>query len=282
MKISTQKKVQLARWISWFLIKLRGVFGLSPITRAYRHGVRWSLDLREGIDLAIFLGVYEPETIQTLSRIIKSGDVVLDIGANIGAITLPLALYVGDSGHVIAFEPTTWAYEKLKKNLSLNHQLSQRVKAEHMMLLETEQQAPDFVYSSWSLTAEEDDLTHPQHKGRLMTTNGVKVISLDQYLKENPVDKLDFIKLDVDGYELPVLKGAQKTISFYRPKIILEMAPHIQEEKHQFGELIEELKQNHYRLKDLRSGKVIPLNQHEIERRCPVGGGINVLAIPQS
>lgn len=282
MRLSTEKKVQLARWISWFLIKLRAAFGLSPITKVYRRGIRWSLDVREGIDLAIFLGVYEPETIQTLSRLIQPCDVVLDIGANIGAITLPLARYVGEFGHVIAFEPTAWAYEKLEKNLSLNPHLYQRVKAEQIMLLETAQQVPDFVYSSWNLTAEEDHSTHPQHKGRLMTTNGVIGMSLDQYLEENPIDKLDLIKLDVDGYELPVLKGARKTISFYRPKIILEMAPHVQEEKQQFGELLEELKRNHYHLEHLGSGEIIPINQQEIERRCPVGGGVNVLAIPQS
>jgi len=281
MKFSTEKKVQIARWLSWILIKLRAVFGRSPIIRANRRGLRWSLDLREGIDLAIYLNVYEPETIKTLAHIIKPGNIVLDIGANIGAITLPLARYVGEFGRVISFEPTVWAYDKLEKNLSLNPSLSQRVKAEQMMLLETEQQAPEFVYSSWNLTVEEDDSTHPQHKGRLMETNGVKGLSLDQYLEEHPVDKIDLIKLDVDGYELSVLKGARKTISFYRPKIILEMAPYIQEEKQQLEELLGELSRAQYRLEELISGKAILMDLKEIKQLCPIGGGINVLAIPQ-
>ena len=101
------------------IVGVRAIFGLSSITKVYRRGLHWSLDLKEGIDLAIYLGVYEPETIKELKHIVKPGDVVVDIGANIGAITLPLAEYVGVDGCVIAFEPTSWAYGKLQNNLSL-------------------------------------------------------------------------------------------------------------------------------------------------------------------
>ena len=281
MKISTERKIKIARLISKIIIGIRSIFGLSPITRVCRRGLRWSLDLKEGIDLAIYLGVYEPETIKALQSIVQPGDIVLDIGANIGAIALPLANFVGVSGQVIAFEPTAWAYAKLQKNLSLNSNLIGQIKTEQIMLLNEGKEPPSSIYSSWSLADEEDELTHPTHKGRLMTTDGVRGISLDRYFEEHPVQKIDLIKLDVDGYELDVIKGASKTLSRYQPKIILELAPHVQEEKQQLEDLLFELKSANYRLEDLTNKKSIAMKRDVIEKICPQGGGINVSAIPQ-
>lgn len=281
MRLSTEKKISIARLISKSIVGVRAIFGLSSITRVHRQGLSWSLDLKEGIDLAVYLEVYEPETIKALKRIVKPGDVVVDIGANIGAITLPLGRYVGVSGHVIAFEPTAWAYDKLQKNLSLNPHLLNRVRTEQIILLEEEKEPPAFVYSSWNLAEKEDELTHPQHKGRMMATDSVQGISLDAYFEKNPQKRIELIKLDVDGYELAVLKGAKKTLLRYKPKIVLEIAPHVQEEKRQLEELLAELKAARYRLEHLTSGREIPMVKETIEKICPQGGGINVLAVPQ-
>jgi FkbM family methyltransferase len=278
--IPTKIKIAIARFISRVIVTFRAIIGLSSITLVYRQGLCWSLDLKEGIDLAVYLGAYEPEIIKALKRIVEPGNVVIDIGANIGAITLPLAQYVGNSGRVIAFEPTSWAYDKLQKNLSLNPHLLEQVKSERIMLLEEEKTPPAFVYSSWNLTAEENQLTHPQHKGRLMSTNCAQGMSLDGYLKKNSEQKIDLIKLDVDGYELAVLKGARKLILRDRPKIILEIAPHVQEEKKQLEELLIELEAAKYRLEHLVSRRPIPLLKDGIEKICPHGGSINVLALP--
>ncbi len=281
LKLPTKTKVTIARWLSKLIVVLRSIFGLSSITRVSRRGLRWLLDLKEGIDLAIYLGVYEPETIKALEKIVSPGDVILDIGANIGAITLPLAKFTGDTGLVIAFEPTEWAFNKLQRNLSLNPNISKRVRSEQIMLLEASTKLPSSVYSSWSLTDDEDEMLHPQHKGKLMTTDGARGISLDEYFEINPIDKVDLIKLDVDGYELVVLKGARKTLERYRPKIVMEMAPYIQEEKQQLVDILNELEMAQYRLEDLTSGKPIPMTQEGIERICPQGGGINVLVKPK-
>ncbi|WP_293115185.1 FkbM family methyltransferase [Okeania sp. SIO1I7] len=281
VRLATEKKITIARFISNLIVGVRAIFGLSSITKVYRRGLHWSLDLKEGIDLAIYLGVYEPETIKELKRIIKPGDVVVDIGANIGALTLPLAEYVGVDGCVIAFEPTSWAYGKLQNNLSLNPHLLNRVRTEQMMLLEEEKELPSFVYSSWNLSASEDKLTHPQHKGRLMTTDGGQGISLDGYFEKHPHKKVDLIKLDVDGYELAVLKGARKLLLRDSPKIILEMARQNEEEEKQLEKLLAELKDAQYRLVHLTAKYPILMTKEAIKKLCPPGGSINVLALPQ-
>ena len=90
-----------------------------------RNDLRYELDLSQLIDALIFYeGEFEPETAALFRHVVKAGMVVFDIGANVGAHGLPLARQVGEEGHVYMFEPTDWAFNKLKKNLSLNPELS--------------------------------------------------------------------------------------------------------------------------------------------------------------
>lgn len=278
--IPTSIKVKIAKLISAVLTKFRSVFGLPSILKAHRRGIYWLLDLQEGIDLAIYLGVYEVETLDALSRVIKPGYVALDIGANIGALTLPMAKYVGSSGKVIAFEPTAWAFEKLQRNVLLNPTLSKKIKLENTMLLESSQVTPNLVYSSWSLSEKEDEKTHPKHKGRLMPTDGANAISLDEYVEENSLGKVDLIKLDVDGYELAVLEGAKHLLSRDRPHLILEIAPHLQEEREGLSELLAKLKNLNYRLVNLKSDSPLPFDSEKLGKICPKNGSINVLVVP--
>ena len=70
------------------------------------NGIRYHLDLNEGIDFSIYLlGSFEPGTQRTLQKLVKPGDVVFDIGANIGAHTLSMAQSVGDSGKSMRSSP---------------------------------------------------------------------------------------------------------------------------------------------------------------------------------
>jgi hypothetical protein len=84
------------------------------------NGIHSELDLGETIDLALYLGLFEPDVALAIEAHCRPGMTVLDIGANIGAHALRLASLVGDSGHLFAFEPTTYAFRKLIRNFSLN------------------------------------------------------------------------------------------------------------------------------------------------------------------
>src|SRR5271165_6032794 len=83
-------------------------------------GVTYELHLDELIDSSIYYtGAFEPETTAAIRRLVRTGFVALDIGANVGCHTLRMAKLVGTAGRVFAFEPMPWARAKLQKNLSL-------------------------------------------------------------------------------------------------------------------------------------------------------------------
>src|SRR5580692_6023609 len=118
--LTTKTKVALAGAAYKVISSARSIVGKNDGVEVERRGLRWALDLGEGIDFSIYLlGAFEPGTQATLKKLVKSGDVVFDIGANVGAHTLGIAQSVGGSGKVYAFEPADFAFAKLKRNLAL-------------------------------------------------------------------------------------------------------------------------------------------------------------------
>ncbi len=262
------------------MLACRRAFGKPPEAEFLRQGIRWRLDLREGIDFSIFLlGAFEPSTVRAYSALVKAGQTVLDIGANIGAHTLPLARLVGAEGRVIAFEPTAFAYRKCAANIALNPELRPRISLHQAMLVETQDQSlPSAIFSSWPLV-ERGEL-HEKHRGRRMDTQGARTVTLDQAVDELQLGEIHFIKLDVDGYEYPVLAGGRNTLRKFRPTIALELAPYIHAEHgHSLEELIALLTETGYGLRSIDGSKPLVADPVALKRSIPAGGSINVLAV---
>jgi FkbM family methyltransferase len=244
-----------------------------------RGGIQWSLDLREGIDLSIYLlGGFEPSTLRRYRTLVKDGFVVLDIGSNIGAHTLPFAQLVGAAGKVIAFEPTRYAFEKLNTNAGLNPDLAGRVTANQSMLVSSPQVVlPDAVYSSWPLDSA--DGLHAEHQGRLKSTQGARAHTLDDYIDEKRIGRVDFIKLDVDGHENDVLQGALSTLRRFKPTIMLELAPYVYSDRpREFDGLLQVLWDMDYALTDVATGADLPRDAAQVRKMIPPQGGMNALA----
>ena len=253
-------------------------FGYQFVGR--RGGITWELDLREGIDFSIWLlGAFEPRTVRQYRRSVRPGSVVVDVGANIGAHTLPLADCVGETGRVIAFEPTDFAFSKLLANCKRNPILSKRVQAYQAMLVaphNTRSTTPD-LYSSWPLEISPE--LHHLHCGRLMTTRGAKSQTLDHVLDAEAIVRVDFIKLDIDGYECEMLRGAKETISRFRPEIIMELAPYaLREAGSNLKELVLIISSFGYAFFHLGSGDRLPMDAGALEAKIPEGASINVIA----
>lgn len=282
MILTTKTKIALAALAYRAVAAGRALVGKNDHVTVRRGGLTWSLDLREGIDFSIFLlGAFERSTVNALQKLARPGSVVFDIGANVGAHTLGLARSVGPAGRVFAFEPADFAFEKLKRNLALNPELESRTSAHQILLASTLSAAlPEKIYASWPLLASEP--VHPKLRGRLLTTSNARVDSLDQFSEREHLSRLDLIKIDVDGHEVPVLKGGAKTLARFQPTLLMEMSPYVQDEQeHGFDALVSLLHDDGYSVEDASTGKRLPLQAGELRALIPDGAGINVVARPQ-
>lgn len=260
------------------ILSLLGMRGKSIVVR---QGFRLELDADEAIDFGLLmLRDFEPGLRRAIERSVRPGDIVLDIGANSGIHTLLLARQVGSEGRVYAFEPTAFAFAKMQKNLSLNPEFAPQVQPLEIGLTDVPGHAlPDAISSSWNLSAP-IAAANPLDMGYAQSTSGARTLTLDEWSAENTLTRLDWIKLDVDGFEVRVLRGALGTLAKWRPKIFLEIAPHhFVRPEETFEHLIEIIRDAGYRLHDL-NGVPIETDARAIREGLREGALLNALALP--
>jgi FkbM family methyltransferase len=277
--MKTAHKIAAARAIYHAAHAGRALFGRIDQQIVVRDGVTYDLDLSQGIDFAIFLAnMYERRTRAALRKLVTPGSLVLDIGANIGAHTLSLAQLVGPGGRVMAFEPTDFAFRKLSRNLELNPSLAARVDAYHCFLTAGDGTGvPNAIHSSWPLTVEAG--LHAKHLGRAMQTGAAQARSLDSILNERAHRKVQLVKLDVDGFECDVLRGATALLRDTRPIFVMELAPYVLEERGtSLDELLSHFLSSGYVFYDERTRNPLPSSVGELQQMITNGGGINVIA----
>jgi FkbM family methyltransferase len=277
--MKTTHKIAGARAVYRVVRAGRALLGRADRDIVVRGGIFYDLDLSQGIDFAIYLGnIYERQTKAALRKLVSPGSLVLDIGANIGAHTLNLAQLVGPNGCVIAFEPTDYAFRKLSRNLELNPQLANRVTACHCFLTEADDdKVPLAIYSSWPL-AEEAGL-HAKHLGREMRTESARARSLDSALAELADRKVQLVKLDVDGFECDVLRGATALLRDVQPIFVTELAPYVLEERGtSLDEFVSFFVRNGYAFYDERTHRPLPSSARELQLMIADGACINAIA----
>jgi FkbM family methyltransferase len=279
MIIRTKTKIRIAHAAQRVVMAARTLLGQGPIARCRRDGLTWQLDLREGVDFSVFLlGRFEPDLIAAYKRLIAKGSTVIDIGANIGTHTLPLAAQVGPTGRVVAVEPTLYAFKRLVEHVNLNPDLANHVTTLQTMLMGSPQaELAPAIESSWPLETPEG--AHGGHAGVAKATTGAAVSTLDDLVAALQLKRVDVIKLDVDGYEVEVLRGARRVLAEFRPLVFFEHAPYVVHDKGYLPEEMGEIfTKAGYRFHDLHAHLLRDGGLHlpEVE----TGAGINLLAVP--
>ena len=175
-------------------------------------------------------GEYCDEEVQLLSKIIKKGDTVLDVGANIGLLTIPFSKMVGNNGKVFSYEPQSKIYYILCSNISLNN--LNNVEAFNLAV----------GSSNESVYLPTIDYTKSNNFGgiNLLDKGDIKVNQIK--LDDLSLDKLNMIKIDVEGMELNVLEGSKETLKKHRPIIYVE-----NDRKEKSENLLSFLLSNNYR-----------------------------------
>lgn len=191
------------------------VFRKNPLVIKEIDNVRFELDLREVIDSSLyFSGTFEAGIEMLINSLVKPGMASLDIGANIGYHTFRMAGLVEKGGQVYAVEPTSWAYRKLLRNATLNPHF------ENITFFQVGFSDSDIgkVQTQFQSSYRLDG----KHQLALET---IELITLDTFITREKIRKIDFIKLDVDGFEGKVLKGAVRLLREAKPIILMEINP---------------------------------------------------------
>ncbi len=278
--MKTAHKIALAKAAYHCIHAGRTMLGKNDKTIVRRRGSTFELDLAEGIDFAIYLlGAFEPATLRAIQKWSTPGRLALDIGANVGAHTLHLAQLVGPTGKVLAFEPTDYAMSKLRRNIELNPEIASRIVTHKCFLgASDDTSAPALIYSSWPLTA--TDSLHDKHLGRAMAAEATPQRQLDAVLGTE-VNNVAFVKMDVDGHECSVLKGASKVLSMSKPVFVMELAPYsLEENGGSLEELLGYFSPHGYKFLDERSEEPIGEDPGAIARAIGEGASKNVIAVP--
>jgi len=161
-------------------------------------------------------GTYENEINKLIRISLQPGACALDIGANIGLQSLRMAACVGAKGKVYAFEPLFHLQEKFNANMALNR--AKNVTLFPFALSNVRSEA-DFKVnkSSWN-----QGTFSISGNSQGNETQHVKIEVADEIPELNELEKLDLVKIDVEGFEFPVLLGLKKILETHRPRIIFE------------------------------------------------------------
>ena len=178
-------------------------------------GYKFNINTTYPMESAIWLsGTYEVTTTKFLRQVLRKGDVFLDIGANCGAVTLVAASAIA-GGKIYAFEPGNTIRSRLQANVDLNPLLQNIVQVVPFGL----------GLKTGKLLYYEDE--NYRGNGALFDSQGipVDVLSLDDWVEQEKIDKIDAIKIDVEGMEYDVMLGGKLTLEKYHPIIYFETLP---------------------------------------------------------
>ena len=180
-------------------------------------GLKFQVDLGDRLGCDIYYGYYQESfESQLLFNLLNSGSIFLDIGANFGYYAVTAAKLTGSEGTVCAFEPNEDAYKLLQANVEING--FQEIVRCHQACVGAEDGETDFYVS------EESSFSgmSPTGRSKLRQKVRVPVCTLDSILSQLELSQIDAMKIDVEGYEFAVLRGAMETLR-RSPNLVIVM-----------------------------------------------------------
>lgn len=234
----------------------------SGSKRSYsKNGIKLELDISDYIGHYIYFDFPDPSH-QTLIDLAKPGATILDVGTNIGGTVLSFACAVGESGKVYGFEPDPLNYKRCLHNLRLNSFKNIEVlnaglgneKAKLKLEVRTpENRGGNRIAGSSSPVGE---------------FSVIDVVTMNDFVKEKNISKVDLIKIDVEGFELKVLEGGRRVLQNSKPVLFIELDDNnLKDQGNSAKELISFLKDLGYN-KIIHAENNSPVDEHSDFRNC--------------
>ncbi len=226
--------------------------GVNIETPLEKDGLRMIVNTKDLIGWEIFFfGAYEPHTNTVLKKYVRPGDVVIEGGSHIGTETLILSRLVGDTGHVYGFEPTTTSFHSLNENIKLNGLTN--ISTYELALGEKNGAVGFCLLPPWHC--------NPGRNGKVVRSDEiikttVNQTTIDTFVQENNLTKVNFLKMDIQGGEMDLLDGAHETLSRFHPIIFTEASPKYND----LPKLYEKLKSYGYAIYRIKGDKKTVVN----------------------
>ncbi len=207
--------------------------GLPPLAAGILHptipvwvevepGLTMLLDPRDLVQASIIATKqWEPGTWRSLSEHIGSGAVFVDVGAHVGYYSLKAAKAVGSGGRVLAIEPNPDTLQVLRANIAASG--DSMITVEPVACSDSEGVLELFAASRNNTGATSLSRSNALKFGFERKSFRVRTRPLDALVQENRLDRVDVIKIDVEGAEILVLKGAERTLDLYHPVVTVEL-----------------------------------------------------------
>jgi FkbM family methyltransferase len=201
----------VGRFVSWQVL---GRLNPDGLDMPFINGTRLRVKRRLGGRLHYVLGLAEPDDMAFVAHLLRQGEVFADVGANIGAYTVMAA--AGALARCVAFEPVERARSYLRENVDLN---------ELQTLVEVQGTAVGSKAGTLTLTAGMGEINHVLREGESAESVQVPMVSLDGFFTDRAPPTL--IKIDVEGFESEVVRGARDLLRRREPlALLIELAGH--------------------------------------------------------
>lgn len=189
--------------------------GIKKTVTSLNNDFKINVDTHNFIEASIYyLGDYEPWVKKHFKFLIQPGDIVLDVGANIGFHSLYFSTLTGAKGKVIAIEPVYQNFSALENNICLNN-FDNIITVQKALANETKE-----IQIHIDPEAKNPGAFSLLEQG--IKNTSISCVKGDELVNKLGLKKINFIKIDVEGYELEALKGLSSTIESSRPVIIFE------------------------------------------------------------
>lgn len=186
----------------------------NDIRKVTRNGINFELTLNNYNDFLVYYGI-DNQNKGKIYELVKEGFHVFDVGTNIGEVILNIAKRA-NKGIVHGFEPVPYNFNKVSNNISLNsftniilNNLALSDKNETLFFDDEEVKGHSGLIS--------------MNKNKIRNSKEVKAITFDSYVEDNNILRMDFVKIDIEGFELNFLKGAEQSIKKFEPILFMEV-----------------------------------------------------------
>lgn len=186
----------------------------KDVRKVTRNEINYELTLNNYNDFLVYYGI-DNQNKGKIYELVQEDFHVFDVGTNIGEVILNIAKRA-KKGVVHGFEPVPYNYKKVSKNISLND-------FDNIIL-------NNIALSDRDETVFFDDEELKSHSGlismnknKILNSKEVKAITFDGYVSANNIQRIDFIKVDIEGFELNFLRGAEQSIKKFKPILFMEI-----------------------------------------------------------